>query len=220
MTNVHESEQIDEILALADSSGRKEPATARGVRTRAALVAAARVVFERDGFLGSRLTDITAEARCSVGTFYTYFSTKEELFAAVIEAAQDDLLHPGMPHVDDSEDPIAVIEASNRAYLTAYLRNAKLMAIMQQVASIDPSFQKLRRQRAFMFNKRNSRHIADLQGRGLADPTLDPLLASKALSGMVGRVAMEVMDQENRDLEEIVELVTKLWVNALKLQSS
>jgi len=45
--------------------------TRRGVRTRQALVDAARVVFEREGYLDARLTDITAEASCSSGTFYT-----------------------------------------------------------------------------------------------------------------------------------------------------
>lgn len=73
-----------------------QPATARGVRTRAALVWAARTIFERDGFLASRLTDITAEAECSVGTFYTYFNTKDEIFDAVMESAKGDMLHPGM----------------------------------------------------------------------------------------------------------------------------
>ena len=54
------------------------------------------------------------------GHLYTYFSGKEEVFAAVLEVAQEDMLHPGMPHVAGDDDPAAVIEASNRAYLQAY----------------------------------------------------------------------------------------------------
>lgn len=203
--------------ATSGAEAKELPSTARGLRTRAALVTAARTVFERDGFLGSRLTDITAEAKCSAGTFYTYFSSKEEIFAAVLEAAQDDMLHPGMAHVADEDDPAAVIEASNRAYLVAYLRNAKLMALMRQVSTIDANFEALRRHRSEKFAQRNARHIAELQARGLADPTLDPLLTSYALSGMVSRMAMEVLVIGERDLDDIVEILTKLWVNALKL---
>jgi AcrR family transcriptional regulator len=210
----------DDVPPLADTSGLKEPTTRRGVRTRAALVAAARTIFERDGFLNARIADIPAAANCSTGTFYTYFSNKEEIFTAVLEAAQDDMLHPGMPHVEDSSDPAAVIEASNRAYLLAFLRNAKLMVLMQQVASIDPKFQALRRRRAAMFAERNARHIAELQERGLADPTLDPMLSSMALSGMVSRVAMDVLVNEGADVEQVVETVTKLWVNGLRLNTS
>src|SRR5246127_4462301 len=78
---------------------REPPATERGLRTRAALVAAARKEFERLGHLDARLIDITRAAKCSAGTFYTYFSGKEDIFAAVLEVAQEDMLHPGMPHV-------------------------------------------------------------------------------------------------------------------------
>ena len=46
---------------------------------------AARRVFERDGFLDARITDITAEAGVAAGPFYTYFTGKEDAFAAVIE---------------------------------------------------------------------------------------------------------------------------------------
>src|SRR5699024_11384428 len=42
---------------------RDPPTTTRGTRTRAALVAAARVVFERDGFIDSRLSDLSKEAK-------------------------------------------------------------------------------------------------------------------------------------------------------------
>ncbi|MEV5409682.1 TetR/AcrR family transcriptional regulator [Thermopolyspora sp. NPDC052614] len=210
------TDRPDDIPLLADTSGMKQPSTARGARTRAALVAAARRVFERDGFLGARITDIPAEANCATGTFYKYFSSKEEIFTAVLEAAQDDMLHPGMPHAD-GDDPIAVIEASNRAYLVAFLRNAKLMELMQQVALIDPKFRELRRRRGAIFAERNARRIAELQERGLADPTLDPLLTSMALSGMVSRIAMDVLVPQLRELDEVVEVVTKLWVNGLKL---
>ena len=44
---------------LPAQTGR-QPVSARGARTREALVQAARDVFEREGFLESRITDITA----------------------------------------------------------------------------------------------------------------------------------------------------------------
>lgn len=211
----------DDLRPLDGTLGTKGlPTTRRGLRTRAALVAAARVVFERDGYLAARIVDIPSEARVATGTFYTYFKSKEEIFAAVLEAAQDDMLHPGLPHLEDSTDPGALIEASNRAYLTAFLRNAKLMVLMHQVATIDEDFRELRRRRAARFAERNARFISDLQEQGLADVTLDPLLTSMALSGMVSRVAMDVLWQEKCDLEEVVDVVTRLWINGLKIEQA
>jgi AcrR family transcriptional regulator len=201
---------------------REPPATERGARTRATLIAAARRVFERDGYLDAHLTTITREAKCSTGSFYTYFKSKEEIFAAVLEAVQEDMLHPGMGRVPDDGDPYAVLEASNRAYLEAFRRNAKLMALLEQVASIDPVFRELRRRRSEVFVQRNARGIADLQKRGIADPGLDPALASQALSSMVSRVAYSVFVTGGRrrkpvDVDHVVDTVTRLWANALRL---
>ncbi|MFI1379862.1 TetR/AcrR family transcriptional regulator [Embleya sp. NPDC020886] len=206
---------------IGGASTKEMPTTRRGMRTREELVKAARVVFERDGFLNARLVDITAEANFAIGTFYTYFEGKEEIFAAVIEAARHDMLHPGMPHVPEDEGPAAVIEASNRAYLVAYKRNAKLMKLMQQVAMIDPRFEEVRARSARAFGERNARRIKELQERGLADPTVDAELAARALSLMVSRLAFEcfALEEGTRDLEEIVAVCTKLWVNGLNLSA-
>jgi AcrR family transcriptional regulator len=206
---------------------REPPATERGLRTRAALVAAARKVFERVGYLDARLLDITQAAKCSAGTFYTYFSSKEEIFAAVLEVAQEDMLHPGMPHVASDDDPAAVIEASNRAYLKAYKRNSKLMGLLEQVANIDPEFRELRTSRSNAFVRRNARSIANLQAKGQADRDLDPLLASRALSAMISRIAFgHFVTREDRDdmpmasEEDLVQIATRLWVNALRIPSA
>lgn len=198
---------------------REPPPTARGMRTRLALVHAARRIFERDGYLDARLTDITSEAKCSTGTFYTYFDNKEQVFAAVLEEAQEEMLHPGVSHVGHEDDPVALIEASNRAYFESYKRNAKLMSLLEQVANIDPRFREMRRLRGLAFAERNGRAIAELQARGLADPTLEPNMAARALSGMVSRLAYQsfVMGQEDMPIDALVETCTKLWANALRL---
>lgn len=212
-----------EMPPLTDPAGARElPVTARGARTRAALVAAARTVFERDGYLDARLTDITAEAECSTGSFYTYFGSKEEIFQAVLETAQDDMLHPGTPRLRDEESsPEAVIRATNMAYLKAYKRNARLMLLLEQVAAINPEFREVRRQRARVFAGRNAAAIEALQAHGLADPELDPTMAARALSAMVSRMAYHTFCLGDRaSMTQLVDACTRLWVNALKLDTS
>ena len=215
------SSRTPDVPPLVGAALRSAPPTPRGVRTRAALVAAARVVFERDGYLEARLTDITAEARCSTGSFYTYFASKEEVLQAVIQAAQDDMLHPGMPRLGNAESsPEAIIRESNRAYLKAYKRNAKLMQILEQVATIDPVFREVRRRRSNAFAQRNAAAIKSLQEQGLVDPALDPVMASRALSGMVSRMAYNTYCLGDKaSMTQLVDTCTRLWVNALRLNS-
>ena len=194
------------------------PQTARGQRTRAALVAAARTVFERDGYVDSRLVDIATEAGCSVGSFYTWFESKDEVFAAVLHEAQEDMLHPGTGRIESTDDPVAIIAASNRAYVEAYRRNARLNQLLLQVAAVDPRFREMRRERAAAFVTRNARAIADLQRRGLADRDVDATLAAQALSGMVSRLAQEAFATDTEaPVDALVATATRLWTNALGL---
>jgi len=197
---------------------REPPRTARGARTRARLVEAARTVFERDGFLDARLVDITTEAGTAAGSFYTYFDSKEEIFQAVLKEVEDEMLHPHVRELNEG-DPIAAIEASNRAYLESYERNAKLMQLLEQVATIDDEFREMRKRRSDAFMRRNARAIQDLQASGLADPTLNPMLAAGALSGMVSRAAYtNWVLGEDWDFDELAKTLTQLWINGLKIQ--
>ena len=202
---------------IDESHLRSLPVTARGLRTRQSLVRAARRVFERDGFINSRLTDIAREANTSIGTFYTYFDSKDEIFTAVLQVAQDDMLHPGLPHVEeDPENIAAVLEASNRAYFEAYGRNAKLMVLLEQVATINPEFRALRIERSRLFTVRVARWIEAAQEAGMADPALDSVMTARALASMVSRLAYYSFSLgEDWDVDAMVETSTKLWFNAL-----
>lgn len=210
---------VHSVVPAEDEALRPQPATARGARTRKTLVDAARLVFERDGYFNSRLTDITSQAQCSIGTFYTYFETKEQIFASVLAAAKEDMMHPGMERVSTVGTPYEVIEASNRAYFESYVRNAKLMDLLEQVASIDMKFREVRRRRSAQFIERNARSIMALQNQGLADPNLDALVASRALSTMVSRLAYYTyVLEEEASIDELVETSTQLWCNALQIR--
>ena len=56
------------------------PRSRKGVKTRSRLVTAAKEIFERDGFLDARISDIAERAGLSHGSFYHYFESKEEVF--------------------------------------------------------------------------------------------------------------------------------------------
>lgn len=204
---------------MAEKAVRPEPRSPRGVRTRTALVEAARVVFERDGYLDVKITDITKEAGVAAGSFYTYFDGKEEIFAAVAAAVQEDMLHPRLRERLGEDDPLVLIDAANREYLLAYKRNARLMALFEQVAQIDDEFREVRRKRGAAFVRRNAKMIRALQESGRADPDLDPLIAAHALSGMVGRMAYSVFALGERiPFERLVTTLNQIWANALKLK--
>jgi len=62
----------------------KIPKTARGKRTREKLLQAAEIEFGERGFHEAAISGITHRAGVALGTFYTYFESKEELFQALV----------------------------------------------------------------------------------------------------------------------------------------
>jgi AcrR family transcriptional regulator len=208
-------------LATAAAPHGAESLTARGARTRTALVDAARRVFERDGFLTARVTDIADAAGVAHGSFYTYFPDKKAILAAVLAELQEEMLHPQLSRAALEDDPAGTIHDANRAYLESYRRNAGLMALLEDMAAIDEDFLQLRRERTEAFVARNARAIRRLQKQRLADAELDPEIAALAISSMVSRTAYAAFvwgrNRGATDFEAVLRTVTRLWLNALRI---
>lgn len=202
-------------------SARIAPRSKRGIRTRQALVVAAREVFERDGYLDARISDISKAAGVATGSFYTYFDGKEEIFAALVEMVQEEMLHPHVQERTGITDAVGLIEAANREYLLSYKRNARLMALFEQVAQVDENFRQLRLERGKAFAQRNAKMIRSLQEGGYADPALDPFVTAYALSAMVSRTAYFVFVLGTRiPFKRLLATLNQIWINALQLKTS
>lgn len=196
------------------------PLTARGMRTRATLVKAARALFEKQGYLDTNVGDIAARAKVAHGTFYTYFSSKEEIFSEVV-----DLLMADRDRVAAAEPPVRAgawlserIERANRGYLQSYLANARMMAVLEQVATFNPRLAQVRRMARKPRVQRNADALQRWQRRGLIEPNIDPVYAANALGSMVDRSAyVWIVLGEPFDLEQAVQQLTRLYCNALRL---
>src|ERR1044071_2802819 len=71
-------------LGQAAVSADNAPRTERGRRTVRKLLEAAAQEFGQRGFHEAAITGITSRAGVALGTFYTYFESKEELFRALV----------------------------------------------------------------------------------------------------------------------------------------
>jgi len=193
--------------------------TQRGQRTRAALVHAASVIFERDGFLDARISDIAAEAGVASGSFYTYFDSKEAIFREVVDELIDELYRQS--HVGDvaGPDPVARIAAANRLYVEAFARHAVLYAVVVQVASFNPELRRHRQASRLAFVDRASRGLRHLQETGQADPALDAELTAAMLCGMVENFAeVRHLLGQRFDDDQAVATMTDIWVRAIGLR--
>ncbi len=73
-----------EMEAAAAPAQLREPRTERGRRTQRAILDAAAAEFGEKGFHESSIVSITIRAGVALGSFYTYFESKEALFKALV----------------------------------------------------------------------------------------------------------------------------------------
>ncbi len=66
------------------SGPQRHPKTERGRRTRNKLLEAAEIEFGEKGYHEAGISGITYRAGVALGTFYTYFASKEEIFRALV----------------------------------------------------------------------------------------------------------------------------------------
>ncbi len=200
-----------------------EPRSAKGRRTRARLIDAGKRVFERDGFLQARISDIAAEAEVSHGSFYHYFESKEQLFREIAAEVEVRLVSMDDTTPDDERPtgPIDRIRAANRSYLTRYQDEAAIMRVIEEVSRYDEDVRRVRTERDDQLAARLETAIARLQAEGLADERIDTRYAAQALGGMVARFAETLFfGGRGMDLDTAVEQLTLLWANSLGLKEN
>ena len=97
------------------------PRTERGRRTQRAILDAAAAEFGEKGFHESSIVSITIRAGVALGSFYTYFESKDALFKALVEDMSG--------RVRDHVAPVLKVERSaveaEGAALEAFLRFAR-----------------------------------------------------------------------------------------------
>jgi AcrR family transcriptional regulator len=193
--------------------------TERGVRTRERLIQAAREVFEEMGFLDARVGHITRRAKAAYGTFYTYFDSKEAVFREVADRLFTDMTEPDRLPLRGAS-PAERVRRANRSYYEAYLRNARMMAIIEQVATFNAEFREMRRRHRAAWVGRSARAIRRWQADGLVAGDLDADLAARALAAMVDHsLYLRLVQGEDEDTGRLLDTLDALTVRALGLDA-
>jgi len=133
--------------ADADADAQGAPASKRvlrsqGRRTMRKLLNAAMVAFDKRGYHATRVNDIVEIAKTSHGTFYLYFSNKEDLLRALVNEAASEVqtLYDALSSLPaDSGTPRwEDVYGWVKAYSDLWTRYAPLFRTWTDLATIDP----------------------------------------------------------------------------------
>jgi len=160
-----------------------ESALTRGERTRGRLLEAGSAVFAERGFHAARVDDVVKSARTSHGTFYLYFSSKEDLFRALAMEVAAEMAalageFPALPRSGDG--PTALREWLGR-FADLYEREGAVIQAWTEAEISDADFGRVGGNLVRQFIAR----IA--AGIGPASPDLDALQAATAIVAMIER---------------------------------
>jgi len=183
-------------------------------------VAAARRVFERDGYSGARVADITAEAGVAHGSFYTYFASRQDVFVAVMrEVGEQFRVAVAVPPGEPRTGVHAALDRANRRYLEAYRANSVIWALAEQVATMDEEIHRIRLRGRIEHVERVSKTIRRWQEHGLADPDIDPHTTAGALVSMLSNFAYWwLAGGDSYDPETAATTLTAIWARAVGLR--
>ncbi|MGH8994770.1 MAG: TetR/AcrR family transcriptional regulator [Acidimicrobiales bacterium] len=217
------TERTDAPAGPLEAEKPSGPRSRKGAETRARLVSAAKEIFERDGFLDARISDIAERAGLSHGSFYHYFESKEEVFREVAAKVDERLSAPLESVIFDSSSaasPYERIHEAIRRHLESYQEEARIMGVIEQVSRFDQQVGASRFERHKKYLMEVADSIRSLQRRGLVDDELDPVIAAAGLGSMTTRFpeAWFVQGLIECDFDEGVEQLTRLFVRALGLR--
>jgi len=126
--------------AGAEAAGAvaRAPRTARGERTRRALIDAAAAEFGARGFHETGITGITRAAGVALGSFYTWFDSKEAIFRAVVADMSERVRDAVAPRLAGVEGALAREEAALLAFLEVVTADRLLYRIIDEAEFVAP----------------------------------------------------------------------------------
>ena len=122
----------------ASAGNAKMPRTARGEKTKRKILDAALAEFGERGFSDSSIVSITSRASVALGTFYTYFDSKEALFAALVEDMSRRVRDHVAPVLAGAGDALDAERLALQSYLEFVAGNKQVYRIIDEAEFVDP----------------------------------------------------------------------------------
>jgi AcrR family transcriptional regulator len=186
----------------------------RGTRTRQRVLEAAEAVFAEHGYHEASIVKITEAAGVGQGTFYLYFSSKQEVFDELVRDLNRRVRHSMKEASAKGKTRLEAEQLGFRAYFRFTAEHPALYRIIRQAEFVSPDMLR------YHYDRLSSGYIEALRDaveRGeIAE--LDPEVAAWALMGMgeligmrwilweeVGEMPKAVLDELGRIIACVLE---------------
>lgn len=121
------------------ASEGKVPRTERGRRTLRAILDAAAAEFGEKGFHEGSISGITRRAGVALGSFYTYFDSKDAVFRALVRDMSDQVREHVGPALRGARDQIDAERAALLAFIRFARTHKEIYRIIDEAEFVDPA---------------------------------------------------------------------------------
>jgi AcrR family transcriptional regulator len=224
MVSPRSSPNADQILKGYRPSVARTPAqptsTARSRRRRADLLAAARQVFEERGYVNTSVSDVVQRAGGSRASFYSYFTSKDDVLRVLVGELTDDLFAAAAPQPGLGATTFENLVASIRQFLQVYRERAPLLLVLDQATTVNPEFLQVRLAIRSRFVAPLESTLAQRSDRRPDPDGLAPRLTAMALGGMVEDLARgRYLFGQEFDDDAAVRTLAVLWARSLGVRT-
>lgn len=126
----------DAISAI--SAGPKEPRTERGRKTLRKLLDAATLEFGEKGFHEASISGITRRAGTALGSFYTYFDSKDAIFRALVKDLSAQVGAHAVTAMEGTSGTLEKEHAALEGFLKFAREHKEIYRIIDETEFVDP----------------------------------------------------------------------------------
>jgi AcrR family transcriptional regulator len=126
-------------MAEPAEMGDKVPRTDRGRRTLRKLLDAAAAEFGERGFHEASISAITRRAGTALGSFYTYFDSKDAIFRALVADMSARVRDHVAPAIEQAPDAVQREGQALAAFLAFAREHQEIYRIIDEAEFVDPA---------------------------------------------------------------------------------
>jgi AcrR family transcriptional regulator len=195
------------------SSSGKSPKTSRGRETRRKILDAAEAEFGEKGFHDGSISGITQRAGVALGTFYTYFESKEEIFQALVAYMSRRIREWIGERVADASDRMSAERLGIEAYIDFARQHKGIYRIISEAEFVATDAYRDHYEgfaRAYRRNLEKAARKGELRSG-------DYEAWAWAIMGIVVFLGMRfVIMDESKSPSEVADIMTDLIANGIK----
>ncbi len=171
----------------------------------------------RDGIQGLTMDRVAAEAGVAKGTLYVYFTNKEEILDAAVDASFDPLIRELSVLLDDDHAPDRKLEEFSLCHLRFFDEHRDLIRVLfydRERMHSEKKHYTDKRYRTFV------ERVADVLDEGVRQGLFSPLdsmkVAAMFIEANMGMVMQRIHETISGDVERDAQQVTDIFMEGLR----